>query len=169
MIKYTHSENQNMMAPLSLQAFECGLITADEKLCYEKGGRGTATVIRLVRRDPETQNRHPQMRPQWVPEFGYKDGPSVVGNALVNVSNVLYAVQKQRDEAQRAARLEAPEEAPDNATNNYRRYELSKVDATGEYPAKVKFFSDEGDSKHLNITATEFDQIKNVLLDYRND
>jgi hypothetical protein len=97
MIRYTHSENQSMMAPLTLQAYMLGLIQPNEKLVYEKGGRGTATVIRLVRTDPETQNRHPQMRPQWVPEFGYKDGPSVVGNALVVVSNVLYSIEKLKE------------------------------------------------------------------------
>lgn len=53
--------------------------------------------------------------------------------------------------------------------NGYRRSELDKVDATGEYPAKIKFYSDAGDTKTLNITATEFEQIKAVLLDYRND
>jgi hypothetical protein len=57
----------------------------------------------------------------------------------------------------------------DKATNDYRRYELNKVDASGEYPAKIKIFSDAGDTKHLNITATEFEQIKAILLDYRND
>jgi hypothetical protein len=57
----------------------------------------------------------------------------------------------------------------DQKTNEYRRAELDKVDAAGEYPAKIKFFSDSGDTKHLNITATEFEQIKNILLDYRND
>jgi hypothetical protein len=53
--------------------------------------------------------------------------------------------------------------------NDYRRAELANVDANGEYPAKVKISSDDGDTKWLNITPTEFDQIKNVLLDYRND
>jgi hypothetical protein len=57
----------------------------------------------------------------------------------------------------------------DKRTNEYRRAELDKVDASGEYPAKVKFFSDSGDTKHLNITAVEFEQIKKILLDYRND
>lgn len=93
MISYTHKENQEMLPTITLQAFEMGLIEADEKLCYERGGRGTATVIRLVKRD-ENQNRHPQMRPQWVPEFGYKDGPSVVGNALVRLSDVFYSLMR---------------------------------------------------------------------------
>jgi hypothetical protein len=53
--------------------------------------------------------------------------------------------------------------------NAYRRDELEKVDASGEYPAKIKFYSDAGDTKTLTITATEFEQIKNILLDYRND
>jgi hypothetical protein len=96
-IKYSHKENQSMMAPMTLQAYMLGLIQPNERLVYEKGGRGTATVIRLVRTDPETQHRHPQMRPQWVPEFGYNDGPSVVGNTLVAVSNTLYSMQQQRD------------------------------------------------------------------------
>jgi hypothetical protein len=55
------------------------------------------------------------------------------------------------------------------ANNDYRRAELSNVDATGEYPAKLKIASDDGDTKWLDITATEFEQIKAVLLDYRND
>jgi hypothetical protein len=95
-IKYTHKENANMMEPLTLQAYMLGLTGPDEKLTYEKGGRGTATIIRLVRRDSEG-NLHNQMRPDWLPEFGYKDGPSVVGNALVNVSNVLYSIMRQRE------------------------------------------------------------------------
>jgi hypothetical protein len=93
MIKYTHKENESMMAPLTLQAYMLGLVQPTEKLVYEKGGRGTATVIRLVniREDGQRENRP---RPQWVPEFGYKDGPSVVGNTLVAVSNTLYAVEQ---------------------------------------------------------------------------
>lgn len=55
------------------------------------------------------------------------------------------------------------------ANNDYRRSELDKVDANGEYPAKLKIASDDGDTKWLDITPTEFEQIKNVLLDYRND
>jgi hypothetical protein len=49
----------------------------------------------------------------------------------------------------------------------YREGELSNVDAMGEYPAKIQITSDGGSTKHLNITATEFEQIKAVLLDYR--
>jgi hypothetical protein len=55
------------------------------------------------------------------------------------------------------------------ANNDYRRSELDKVDANGEYPAKLKITSDDGDTKWLDITSTEFEQIKVVLLDYRND
>lgn len=55
------------------------------------------------------------------------------------------------------------------AQNDYRRSELEKVDANGDYPAKIKIASDDGDTKWLDITPTEFEQIKNVLLDYRND
>lgn len=49
----------------------------------------------------------------------------------------------------------------------YREGELSNVDTTGEYPAKLEITSDGGSTKYLNITATEFEQIKAVLLDYR--
>lgn len=99
MIKYTHEENRSMMAPLTLQAHELGLLSGTERLIYEKGNTsyGHATVVRVVEVMPD-QQRNAKMRPQWVPEFGYKDGPSVVGNALVNVSNVLYAIMKQREE-----------------------------------------------------------------------
>lgn len=166
MIKYTHKENQSMMAALTLQAYMVGLIQPDEKLVYEKGGRGTATVIRLVRVE-EDQKRTALMRPQWVPEFGYKDGPSVVGNALVIVSNVLYSIETAKS-TKRIWPASGTETA-DSSRNSYRRGELENVDASGEYPAKIKIFSDAGDTKHLNITATEFEQIRNVLLDYRND
>jgi hypothetical protein len=94
MIRYTHKENESMMAPISLQAHEAGLLSGTERLTYEKGGRGTATVLRVVEILPDGQ-RKSKPRPQWVPEFGYKDGPSVVGNALVIVSNVLYSVWKK--------------------------------------------------------------------------
>lgn len=52
--------------------------------------------------------------------------------------------------------------------NEYRKSELDRVDANGEYPAKLKIASDDGDTRWLNITATEFEQIRNVLIDYRN-
>lgn len=100
MIKYTHKENQEMLKPIQLQAQMIGLLPWDQYLAYEKGGRGQATVIRAVKKE-ENGNRHPQMRPQWVPEFGYKDGPSIVGNALVRLSDVLYSVQKLNEEANR--------------------------------------------------------------------
>lgn len=55
------------------------------------------------------------------------------------------------------------------ANNAYRKSELDRVVADGEYPAKIKIASDDGDTRWLNITSTEFEQIKNVLLDYRNN
>jgi hypothetical protein len=57
----------------------------------------------------------------------------------------------------------------EKSRNDYRRAELENVDANGDYPAKIKIFSDAGDTKHLDITPTEFEQIKAVLLDYRNN
>lgn len=108
MIRYTHSENQNMLTPISLQALELGLLEANEKLVYEKGGRGTATVIRVVRKE-DNGHRVGLSRPSWVPEFGYKDGPSVVGNALVRLSDVFYAIMRQREEAEKAKRRELSE------------------------------------------------------------
>lgn len=160
MIKYTHKENQSMMAPLTLQAHELGLLDGDAKLVYGKGNGsyGISTEIYVEKTVDGQRKRLP--RPQWLPEIGYKDGPSVVGNALVNVSNVLYSMMQLRNKAA---------EPKDASRNSYRRGELENVDATGEYPAKIKIYSDAGDTKHLNITATEFEQIKNVLLDYRND
>jgi hypothetical protein len=101
MINYTHKENQEMLRTITVQAHEVGLLVGNERLIYEKGGRGTATVIRVVRVEGNG-NRHPQMRPQWVPEFGYKDGPSVVGNALVRLSDVFYSIMKLKEEAARA-------------------------------------------------------------------
>lgn len=41
--------------------------------------------------------------------------------------------------------------------------ELSKVDASGEYPAKLQITSDAGSTKHLNITADQFQAICAVL------
>lgn len=96
MISYTHKENQNMLAPITLQAHELGLLSGTDKLVYEKGGRGTATVIRVIRLEANG-HRVSQMRPQWVPEFGYKDGPSVVGNALVRLSDVFYSLMRRNE------------------------------------------------------------------------
>jgi hypothetical protein len=171
--KFTHTENRQMVEILTLQAIELGLLEPDCRLVYGKGNTsyGHSTEIHVERIVDGQRVRQP--RPQWLPEFGYKDGPSFVGNTIYAVQNALYGMIGVKQEAARAARIKAEEEAteaPDNSIrNNYRRYELEQVDASGEYPAKVKFFSDAGDSKHLNITATEFEQIKNVLLDYRND
>lgn len=163
--KFTHTENRQMVEILTIQAIELGLLDADSRLVYIKGNTsyGHSTEIH-VEKFNEDGHRIRQPRPQWLPEFGYKDGPSFVGNVIYAVQNALYGMIGIKQEAARAALREKAEAAPDNATNNYRRYELDKVDATGEYPAKVKFFSDAGDSKHLNITATEFEQIRNVLL-----
>lgn len=97
MITYSHKENQSMLSPITLQAHLVGLLSGTDKLVYEKGGRGTATVIRVVRTE-ENGHRVSQMRPQWVPEFGYKDGPSIVGNALVRLSDVLYAIERMNNE-----------------------------------------------------------------------
>ncbi len=91
MIKYTHSENAELTQRLSAEAKEAGLLTPAERLTYEKGGRGTGTVIRRQKLDTDGNWRN-EMRPSWVPEFGYKDGPSVVGNTLVAVTNVVEAV-----------------------------------------------------------------------------
>ena len=171
--KFTHTENRQMVEILTVQAIELGLLDADSRLVYQKGNttQGHSTEIH-VEKINEDGHRTRQPRPQWLPEFGYKDGPAFVGNVIYAAQNALYGMIGVKQAAARAARIKAEEEAteaPDNATNNYRRYELSKVDASGEYPAKVKFFSDAGDSKHLNITSTEFEQIRNVLIDYRND
>jgi hypothetical protein len=67
-------------------------------------------------------------------------------------------------------KYEIVEEHPkEPSTNAYRRSELENVDANGEYPAKLKITSDDGETKWLDITSTEFEQIRNVLLDYRNE
>jgi len=50
----------------------------------------------------------------------------------------------------------------------YRQSELHNVVPSAEYPAKIKIASDDGATKWLNITVAEFEQIKAVLLDYRN-
>lgn len=98
MLSYTHTENKDMLAPITLQARELGLLESNEKLIYEKGNTsyGHATVIRVVRTEDD-QHRVSQMRPQWVPEFGYKDGPSVVGNALVRLSDVFYSLMRMNE------------------------------------------------------------------------
>lgn len=93
MINYTHSENAELTQRLSAEAKEAGLLAADERLSYEKGGRGSATVIRKQGLDADGNWRN-QLRPTWVPEFGYKDGPSFVGNVLVAVTNVVEAAAK---------------------------------------------------------------------------
>lgn len=106
MIKYTHSENEKMLRVIEVQALEAGLLKSDERLRYEKGSSGTATVIRLQKLGDTWKN---QIRPTWVPEFGYKDGPSFVGNVLVAVSNMLYGINaleqtKVQEENQRKMR-----------------------------------------------------------------
>ncbi|UDL16706.1 hypothetical protein SEA_ATUIN_313 [Arthrobacter phage Atuin] len=163
--KFTHTENKHMVEVLTLQAIELGMLAPDCRLVYGKGNTsyGHATEIYAERIEEDGQRRR-MSRPQWVPEFGYKDGPSFVGNQIAAVQNALYGMigVKQNEARKQLA-------AQDDSTNRYRRAELENVDASGEYPAKVKFFSDAGDSKHLNITATEFEQMKAVLLDYRND
>lgn len=90
MIKYTHKENESALRVITAQAVEARLLRRDERLNYEKGGRGTATVIRVQKLHGNTWMN--QLRPTWVPEFGYKDGPSVVGNALTILSNTLYSI-----------------------------------------------------------------------------
>jgi hypothetical protein len=81
------------------------------------------------------------------------------------------ALQKLQEWPQWMQELEGfKPEAPapsDPSQYDYRASELSKVDASGEYPAKLQIDSDSGATKWLNITATEFEQIKAVLLDYR--
>jgi hypothetical protein len=88
MIKYTHSENRSLTQMLSATARVAGLLEENEYLAYEQGGRGISTVIRRVRKE-DSGNRTSLMRPGWVPEFGYKDGPSVVGNTLFAVLNAI--------------------------------------------------------------------------------
>lgn len=91
MVKYTHKENKQMIKIMDGQAHGIGLLEPNEYLVYEQGNtaRGIATVLRVVRKD-ENQNRHPQPRPVWLPEFGYRDGPSVIGAAIYAASNVIY-------------------------------------------------------------------------------
>jgi hypothetical protein len=90
MIKYTISENRTLTQMLSATAKVAGLLGADERLQYETGNVrfGHATVIRKQKLD-EDGNWRNEMRPTWVPEFGYKDGPSVVGNTLFAVLNAI--------------------------------------------------------------------------------
>lgn len=83
MISYTHKENKYLLNILAMQASAIGLLKEDERLEYEQGNlsRGIATVIRLVRVNPEGPRTN-LPRPQWIPEFGYRDGPSIIGTAL---------------------------------------------------------------------------------------
>lgn len=109
MIKYTHKENKDMLQKINAQAHGIGLLQPNENLVYEKGNTsyGHATRITVVRKD-EDGTRHPQPRPIWVPEFGYKDGPSVVGAAIVAAGNVIYHIfheQVIREHDERQARL----------------------------------------------------------------
>lgn len=165
--RYTKAEVEGIVKQLDVEAKMAGILPLDHGLVYNSGNIQNGISATVMVKGPDGNYVHGYDR--FIPEFTYKTGRTEQARLLAAALNVFYVFRLQREEAARAARLETPEEAPDNATNNYRRYELDKVDASGEYPAKVKFFSDAGDSKHLNITATEFEQIKNVLLDYRND
>jgi len=90
MIKYTTSENKSLTQMLSATAKEAGLLEADERLHYETGNTSYAhaTVIRKQKLDADGNWRN-ERRPGWVPEFGYKDGPSAVGNILFAVLNAI--------------------------------------------------------------------------------
>ena len=109
MIKYTHKENEDMIQKINVQAHGIGLLQPNENLEYQKGNTsyGHATQITVMRKD-EDGSRHPQKRPIWVPEFGYKDGPSVVGAAIVAAGNVIFHFfheQIEREHVERKARL----------------------------------------------------------------
>lgn len=91
MIKYTHKENQQMLKVMEAQAHGIGLLQPGENLEYRKGNTsyGHATEIGVIKVHEDGQ-RENVTRPVWVPEFGYKDGPSTVGRVLYAVSNVIY-------------------------------------------------------------------------------
>lgn len=90
MIKYTKSEVRSLTQLLSATAKVAGLLGPDERLQYEPGNTsyGHTTVIRAQKLD-EQGNWRNQLRPSWVPEFGYKDGPSIIGNTLFAVLNAV--------------------------------------------------------------------------------
>lgn len=159
-MRYTKAEVEGIVKQLDVEAKMAGILPMDHGLVYNSGNVQNGISATVMVKGPDGNYVHGFDR--FIPEFTYKTGRTEQARLLAAALNVFYVLRLQRDEAE-------PEEAPDNATNNYRRYELSKVDANGEYPAKIKIFSDEGDTKHLNITSTEFEQIRNVLLDYRKD
>jgi hypothetical protein len=109
MIKYTHKENEKMIQILNAQAHGIGLLEPSDNLVYEKGARGAATVIRVVRKHEDGQ-RENLRRPEWVPEFGYKYGPSMVGNMIVAAGGViqhLYTEQINREHEERKRKMSA--------------------------------------------------------------
>ena len=50
---------------------------------------------------------------------------------------------------------------------NYRKAELSNVDTSEDFSIRLKIVGVDGGTKWLDITPTEFEQIKVVLLDWR--
>lgn len=109
MIKFTHKENEKMIQILNGQAHGIGLLEPGENLEYRKGNTsyGHATEIGIVKVHEDGQRENVR-RPVWVPEFGYKDGPSTVGRIIHAVSNVIYhqfITQVDAEHAERKARL----------------------------------------------------------------
>lgn len=59
--------------------------------------------------------------------------------------------------------VETPTPSEREATRRYHQYEMDKVKPS-EFDGKVKVqFSGEGKSKHLNITATQYEAIKKII------
>jgi len=106
MSRYTHEENRSSLQGITVQAYEAGLLKTNQRLSYEKGNGNYAlpTRIRVEEFNQTTGKWEYISSPVWVPEFSWKDGPTVVGNTLTAVSNVLWGIIQPKREAEDAER-----------------------------------------------------------------
>lgn len=100
MTKFTHSENRSALLTITSQAIEAGLLKSNQRLSYETGNSSYAVPTRI--RIEELNDRWEYVSGQaWVPEFTYKDGPTYVGRALTVLSNTLWSINMNKQEAAR--------------------------------------------------------------------
>lgn len=105
-MRYSKSEVRGIVNQLEVEAKLAGLLPMDHKLSYSAGNTSNGISAQIFTVNAEGQH---VLRPLFVPEFGYKTGPTEQAKLLGAALDVFFALRLQREEADRIKRRELSE------------------------------------------------------------
>lgn len=96
---FTKAEVRSIVNQLDVEAKQAGILPLDHKLVYNGGSTSNGISATVMVQGPEGNYVHGYDR--FIPEFTYKDGPTVQARLLLAATNVLYMLRWKAEREQR--------------------------------------------------------------------